>query len=307
MKSDIKKLNYLVARNIKIYFKDKITFFVSLITPLILVVLFITFLKKTYQDSLLDALQGIEIAKNLTDAFTGGWLFASILATSCITVAFCSGMMVYDKINNVRNDFLVAPVSKATIQVSYIISNYVTTLIVCFILLAISLVYLAIVGWYMTPINILMIIADLLITSFLGCLIANCIWNFVNTQGALSAVCTLVSSMYGFICGAYMPLSAMGDGMKAFASFLPGTYSTVLFRNYYLDGVFDELAKTVSPEITEELKSGFDCKFAFFGTDVPLWAMFLIVIGFTLLLFVAYVVISKLKLKDKKPLTAKTN
>ena len=98
-KAEFKKLTYLTSRNIKLYFKDKMTFLVSLITPLILLVLFIAFLKSTYESSFISITQGFNLDQKLIDAFTGGWLFSSVLATSCITVAFCSGIMVIDKIN----------------------------------------------------------------------------------------------------------------------------------------------------------------------------------------------------------------
>lgn len=88
------------------------TFLVSLITPLILLVLFIAFLKSTYEDSILSIIQGFDLDQSLIDALTGGWLFSSVLATSCITIAFCSGMMVIDKINRANIDFMVSPVKK---------------------------------------------------------------------------------------------------------------------------------------------------------------------------------------------------
>ncbi len=48
---ECKKLINLVSRNTKSYFKDKFMFFMSLITPLILFVLFVTFLRNVYIDS----------------------------------------------------------------------------------------------------------------------------------------------------------------------------------------------------------------------------------------------------------------
>ena len=48
----MKGLNALVWRNTKLFFKDKGMFFTSLITPLILLVLFVTFLGNVYRDSL---------------------------------------------------------------------------------------------------------------------------------------------------------------------------------------------------------------------------------------------------------------
>ena len=45
----MKTLSVLVKRNAKIYFQDKGLFFTSLITPLILLVLYGTFLRKVYE------------------------------------------------------------------------------------------------------------------------------------------------------------------------------------------------------------------------------------------------------------------
>ena len=47
----------LIRRNVKLYFKDKGMFFTSLITPLILLVLYGTFLGNVYEDSFRGALE----------------------------------------------------------------------------------------------------------------------------------------------------------------------------------------------------------------------------------------------------------
>ena len=49
-------LGYLIKRNIKLFFKDKGMFFSSLITPLILLLLYATFLAKVYRDSFVASL-----------------------------------------------------------------------------------------------------------------------------------------------------------------------------------------------------------------------------------------------------------
>ena len=50
------QLSALIKRNTKLYFKDKGMFFTSLITPLILLVLYGTFLGNVYEDSFKSAL-----------------------------------------------------------------------------------------------------------------------------------------------------------------------------------------------------------------------------------------------------------
>lgn len=299
-KAEFKKLTYLTSRNIKLYFKDKMTFLVSLITPLILLVLFIAFLKSTYESSFISITQGFNLDQKLIDAFTGGWLFSSVLATSCITVAFCSGIMVIDKINRANIDFMVSPVKKSTLQLSYVLANLFSTLIVTFVLLVVGLVYLACVGFYISFVDLLLIIFGIVVTSLFGTLLANIIWTFTHSQGVVSGVCTLVSALYGFICGAYMPINTMGAGMQGFVSLLPGTYATVLFRQGFLNGVLKEMGKTLPNEMIEGIASGFDAKMSFFGHDVSTLALILVITISTLVLLGIFLLINSLKKKTAK-------
>lgn len=296
--SELRKMRYLTLRNTKLYFKDKMTFLVSLITPLILLVLFIAFLKSTYEDSILSIIQGFDLDQSLIDALTGGWLFSSVLATSCITVAFCSGMMVIDKINRANIDFMVSPVKKSTLQLSYVLANLFSTFIINFVLLIVGLIYLACVGFYITFVDILLIVFGIIITSLFGTILANIIWTFTHSQGVVSGVCTLVSALYGFICGAYMPISAMGQGMQYFVSLLPGTYATVLFRQGFLNSVLNRMRETLPQGMINGIASGFDVKMSFFGHDVSTLALILVISISTIVLLGVFLFINKFKKKN---------
>ncbi len=296
--SELRKMRYLTLRNIKLYFKDKMTFLVSLITPLILLVLFIAFLKSTYEDSILSIIQGFDLDQSLIDALTGGWLFSSVLATSCITIAFCSGMMVIDKINRANIDFMVSPVKKSTLQLSYVLANLFSTFIITFVLLIVGLIYLACVGFYITFVDILLIVFGIIITSLFGTILANIIWTFTHSQGVVSGVCTLVSALYGFICGAYMPISTMGQGMQYFVSLLPGTYATVLFRQGFLNSVLNRMRETLPQGMINGIASGLDVKMSFFGHDVSTLALILVISISTIVLLGVFLFINKFKKKN---------
>ena len=296
--SELRKMRYLTLRNIKLYFKDKMTFLVSLITPLILLVLFIAFLKSTYEDSILSIIKGFDLDQSLIDAFTGGWLFSSVLATSCITIAFCSGMMVIDKINRANIDFMVSPVKKSTLQLSYVLANLFSTFIITFVLLIVGLIYLACVGFYITFVDILLIVFGIIITSLFGTILANIIWTFTHSQGVVSGVCTLVSALYGFICGAYMPIRTMGQGMQYFVSLLPGTYATVLFRQGFLNSVLNRMRETLPQGMINGIASGFDVKMSFFGHDVSTLALILVISISTIVLLGVFLFINKFKKKN---------
>lgn len=291
-------LKALVSRNIKIYFKDKSTFLTSLITPLILFVLFVTFLKGVYEENLVSLLNGAEIDKKIIDAFAGGWLMSSTLGVSAVTVAFCSNMlMASDKINGSIGDLTVAPVKKSTLALSYFLANLLTTAIVCYVVMCVGFVYLAAVGWFFTAADVLLIVADTAVCILFGASLAALVDGFISTQGGISAVATLVSSLYGFICGAYMPISQFAAPVRNFISLLPGTYGAGLLRNHFLGAPLRELGKTFPAEAIKGLRDGFDANMYFFGHAVPLWAMYLIVGMTAVLVLLLYVFITKRRAK----------
>ena len=94
----------LIRRNTKLFFKDKVLFFSALITPLILLVLYVTFLGKVYHDSFSVALpEGMNLPERLIDGTVGCQLFSSLLAVCCVTVAFCSNfLIVQDKVTGAK-------------------------------------------------------------------------------------------------------------------------------------------------------------------------------------------------------------
>ena len=57
----------LVKRNVKLYFKDKGMFLTSLITPIILLVLYGTFLSSTYRSIFEDSLSIFNVSSSLID------------------------------------------------------------------------------------------------------------------------------------------------------------------------------------------------------------------------------------------------
>lgn len=300
--SECKKLFSLVARNTRCYFKDKFTFFMSLITPLILLVLFVTFLKNIYISNFESAIpEGITVGKRVINGVTGAWLLSSILGVSSVSVAFCSNtVMIDDKINSNLNDLRVSPVKSTTVSISYFISNFLVTLLIMITIMLIGHIYLAAVGWYIPVGDAFMLIVDCVCCVLFGTLLAGVFESFCKTQGAQSAMLTLVSSMYGFICGAYMPLSSFSKGLSNVLSLLPGTYSIGILRNHYMNGYLTEFANAGIPlEGITAIKDSFDGNLYSFGTQVPLWAMYLIVLGTCAVLLGAYIAIVILKSKKK--------
>lgn len=275
-------------------------FFTSLITPAVLLVLYATFLGNVYRDTFTAGLpQGVKMDEGLIDGLVGGQLISSILAVSCITVAFCSNfLMVQDKVNGTIKDLRISPVKPATLSISYYVATLISTLIVCFAATGICLGYVAIVGWYMRISDVLFLLLDVLLLSLFGTALSSLINFFLNTQGQISAVGAIISAGYGFICGAYMPISSFSDGLQKVLLFLPGTYGTSLVRNHALGGVFAEMEEQGIPGVVvDSMRDAIDCNLYFFDEKVQISEMY-IVIGVTVVVLVGvYILLNTLKKK----------
>ena len=288
-------LGHMIRRNTKLFFKDKGMFFTSLITPLILLLLFITFLGNVYRDSFQAFIPaGLTVPESLSEGFVGGWLFSSLLAVCCVTVAFCSNMlMVQDKVTGARGDLTIAPVKKSILAMAYYLSTALTTLIICAVALAACFLYLWGTGWYLSPADVLLTCLDVFLLVMFGTALSSVVNFFLSTQGQISAVGTIVSACYGFLCGAYMPISQFSGGIQNFISLLPGTYGTSLLHNHLMRGVLQELEAGYLPaEMVEGLRDGFDNNLYFFGSRVETGTMYLILGGSVVLLAAAYVLLN---------------
>lgn len=293
----------LVKRNVKCFFKDKGMFITSLITPIILLFLYVTFLYDVYKTSYLEAIpEGFVFDEKLIEGLVGGLLLSSLLAVSTITVSFCANLfMVQDKVTGARNDFTIAPIKPKTLAVGYYLSTAISGLIISFIATLLGCIYLACTGWYLSATDLLAFLLDVVLLTLFGTALSSLICYPLTTQGQLSAVGTVISAGYGFVCGAYMPLSQYGGGIQKVVSFFPGTYGTSLLRNHALQGVYEEMeAQGFPAEVIAEMRSIADCDPQFFSHTVEVWQMYLILGVSIALLLGGYILVNYLSNRSKK-------
>lgn len=286
----------LIKRNIKLYFMDKGMFLTSLITPVILLVLYSTFLGNVYEDSFRGALEaaGATVSDDLIWGCVGGQLVSSLLAVSCVTVPFCANLlMVQDKITGARGDLTIAPVKLGTLGLSYYLATLVSTLLINYAAMGVCLGYLAAVGWFLTAADVAALSLDVTLLVLFGTALSSCVNFPLSTNGQASAVGTIVSAGYGFLCGAYMPISNFSDGLQKALCFLPGTYGTSLLRNHAMRGVFEEMKRIGFPaEVMEAIRDSVDCNLYFFGEMVPMGTMYAVLLGAIVIAVGLYIVMN---------------
>ena len=290
----MKEITALVSRNRKLFFKDKGMLFSSMITPAILIVLYATFLANVYKDSFVSATKDmIDLSEKIINGTVAAQLAAALLAVSCVTVTFCVNLtMVQDRASGARKDFDVSPVSKTKIYIGYFLSTVLNSLMVNGTALALCLLYILKMGWYMNASDVIFIILDMILLVLFGSTLSSIVSYPLKTQGQLSAVGTIVSAGYGFVCGAYMPISNFSSGLQKALSYLPGTYGTSLVKNHMLNGVYKEMADIGMPsEAVTVIRNTLDCNPVFRGHVVGVSQMYLIMAGSILVFGAAYLLI----------------
>lgn len=292
------ELRALINRNTRLFFKDKGMFLTALITPMILLVLYATFLGNIYRDSFLSAIpEGITLPDKLIGGCVGGQLVGSLLSVSCVTVSFCSNLlMVQDKVSGARRDLTVSPVKSSTLALGYYLATILSSLLICLVALAVCMVYLASVGWYLSAADVLLLTLDVVLLVLFGTALSSIINFFLSSQGQISAVGTIISSCYGFISGAYMPISQFSTGLQKALSFLPGTYGTALVRTHAMRGCFDEMiSHGLEAEYVQAMGDSIDCSIFFFGKRVGEGMSYLILSGTVVLCIVVYILMNTRK------------
>ena len=155
------------------------------------------------------------------------------------------------------------------------------------------MIYLGVVGWYLSVTDILALILDVFLLVLFGTALSSIINFFLTTQGQISAVGTVISAGYGFICGAYMPISQFGDGIQKVISFLPGTYGTSLLRNHAMRGAFEAMeSEGIPTEVIEAVKDSVDCNLYFFDNSVSMGTMYAILAISAFILIGLYILIN---------------
>lgn len=291
----------LVRRNRQLFFRDKGMLMSSLITPLILIVLYATFLANVYKDSFQSALpEFLEIEDKIINGTVAAQLTAALLAVSCITVTFCVNLtMVQDKAFGTRKDFNVSPVKKPVIYIGYFFATVLNSLMVNGLALVVCMGYMAKMGWYMTVTDVLWVILDMVLLVLFGAVLSSVVCYPLKTQGQMSAVGTIVSAGYGFICGAYMPISNFGEGLQKFLSFLPSTYGTSMLKNHMMRGVFEEMEDIGFPEeVVDGIATSLDCNPKFFDHVVTVNEMVLVMAASVVILGGLYVLLTCTREKE---------
>lgn len=285
----------LTKRNLLIYFKDIFAVIFSLLTSIIVFVLYLVFLKGSFVNGINGAMGQLEniISSKDVDIMVSLILLVGIVGSAMITVPYsCLQTVIRDRENKIDYDISATPIRRWSIILSYFMSAVISAFLVTSVVLTVGLVLISRSG----DINIDAItVAGTYGIVLLGCLSSTALFLimilFFKTSASSSAFFGILSAASGFVIGAYIPLSEFTEGVQTFCNLFPATQITVLLRNNLLNGILDKvntgLGGIDQGAFVNSIKDNFNFEVNLFGNGVSRNATY----GYVLAVFAASIVV----------------
>ena len=238
----------LTKRNLLLFFKDKQSILFSLLTSMIVLALYLLFLKDTFvnaMDSAINQFPGLSslIDKNDKEMFANLILLTGILGSAMITVPYnCLITLVKDRENKVDYDILATPLKRGQIIFSYFISAALSSVILTSIILAIGLGVIGMQGdIYLGIGEILKAFGVVALGSISATSIFMIVVLFFKSVSASGAFFGMLSAASGFIIGAYIPISQFSESVQTVCNIFPASQITIVLRNILINGLLEHM------------------------------------------------------------------
>lgn len=239
----------LTSRNMKVFLKDKMAVFFSLLTQMIVLGLFLLFIKNSYLDGVNDALGELKdsVAKADIEALVNSWMISGVIGTAVVTATMNAlSVIVSDKEEKIDYDYNASSVKGSVVVMSYFTGAVLCSLITSFALLTFGLIFLSMTGTFVLgAADILTLYGLVMLGSVSAAVILMSAISFFKKNSTFSAFSILISTLVGFIVGAYFPVSALSDTMQTVVNLIPGAQITGLMRNVLLTPAIDNIDKVL--------------------------------------------------------------
>ncbi len=222
----------LTKRHMLAFLKDRSAVFFSFLSIIILLVLYILFLGKSYTTDLPDVFPE-ELKTFLVVSLTmGGVLVINSMSLSLGIM----GIFVEDMAKRNIDAFLVTPVKRWKIIISYYLSAIIVTSVLSLVMWMLTIIYVGIASGYWYSFSVIVRASGLLILyTFISTSIMIFLVTLLKSVNVFAALSGVLGTLVGFTSGIYMPLELLGKGVKNVASINPFTHMSVLLKQVLLE------------------------------------------------------------------------
>ena len=237
-----------IKRNVLLFFKDWQSILFSLLTSIIVLVLYLLFLKGTFVSAIQRAMEqypglaSMVLQKDI-DMFANLFLLSGILGSAMISVPFsCITVLVKDRANKVDYDILSTPLKREQIIFAYFVSAVLTSTLLTDIILAVGLIGIRMQGnMYLNISQVVKAFSVVALGSISASAIFMIVVLFFKTVSACEAFFGILSAASGFVIGAYIPISQFSNEVQTVCNLFPASQITIMLRNILLNGLLEHI------------------------------------------------------------------
>lgn len=244
----MRRMKILVGRNLAFFLKNKSTVLLSFISIGIVMGLYVIFLR----DFIMQSVEGAGLKLSYVKEFTDRLMVSGLLIV--LNTTTCFGLMqlsVADAASGIQRDFLVAPVTKFQLEVSYWVSSIFISFFFTIMTLGGAEIYFIIsYGNRVSIIALMKSIGTIFFSSCMNSGLLMCIMKFIKDTTSFSTFGNLYGMMCGFLAGAYLPYTMYPKGLRNILFYFPPMQLTSIIRQLYLS-VYMEGERTIGEPLYE--------------------------------------------------------
>lgn len=268
----------LVKRNMDMYLRNRSNVMFSMLSAIIILVLNTVFLGDINEGYLTDF---VTLENSQSSYLTGSWLMAGIIIVNVVMVTLATiGIMVEDEEEHKLAAFLVSPVKRGTLTLSYIVAACNNAFILSLVTLFFSQIYLYITCQkllsFMTILKLLVVIIAVIfsmVTLFI------CIATVVHSMSTFSALTTTIGTLIGFVAGIYLPMGSLSENIQNILKLFPVLYGTALARQVYTEEAITGAFEGIPIEFVTEYKKFMGITIHWGENEVSVLLSLLLLIG----------------------------
>lgn len=264
----MRQLWAITSRNLRQYLRDTGAIFFSLLSMIIIILLMVFFLGDTNVDEItynLSLIPGRDAEADAQNAklLVLCWTCAGILSINAMTVTLgCLSRMISDRESGKLASLYTAPVSRMTIAAGYILSTWLSAVILCVLTLVLTEICCV---WQGLSLFTAAQHGKLLWLIAVNCFAFSSMMYFlstlVKTEGAWGGLGTVIGTLVGFLGGIYLPIGALSDTIGNLLKGTPVIYSSAMFRKVMTQTIMEETFEGAPVEMIDAYRE-------FMGIDV---------------------------------------
>lgn len=249
----------LISRNRKVYTRDRLAFFMSFLSVIILILVYQVFLGQIQIDAIKEAL-GSDTASSDTIKMVNYWLISGLTTIISMTSTLGAfGVMVSDKEKKLSEDFKVSPISNFKVELSYaifaILFGIILTMFSCVFAIGIFNGLSSLLDY--SVMDYLKIFGIVSLSTVLSAAIVLPILAFIRTSSAFTTLSTIVGTFIGFISGVYLSIGSVGKTLQQVMTWFPMTQVNALLKQVLMKDSIAQVFDSAPSSVVNEYKESY--------------------------------------------------